>query len=70
MKVKVSLSQVRFFATPWTIVWTIDSLGKNTGVVCHSFLQWTRFCYSFTQLCKPFYQDKAVIHVIILVIFL
>ena len=36
-----SLSRVQLFATPWTVAllcrW--NSLGKNTGVGCHSLLQ-------------------------------
>ena len=38
--------------------------GKNTGVICHSLLQWTMFCHSFIELCKPLCHKKAVIYVI------
>ena len=55
--------------------------GKNTEVVCHSFLQWTTFCQTFppwpTGLGWPHRAwltfiklDKAVVHVIRLTRFL
>ena len=58
------------------------SQGKNTEVVCHSLLQWTRFCPELsTMTCLSWVAihsmahsfiefDKAVVHVIRLVSFL
>ena len=66
-----SSSSVIYFAFSYC---SWGSHDENTGVVCHSLLQWT-FCqnfslwpilgglaHSFIELCQPLHHNKAIIH--------